>query len=127
MTLPELRLATTYPAIVGHVLASHRSRIPATQGDIARKLGLSPSTWSRVERGEVGLTMDQLSAAASVLGVEPGQILARADHVSQTLAARGVNVERQRLRRPIDSGLALVAGVVLGALVTSLFSGEETE
>ena len=115
----NFRPATTYPAVVGYVLGWHRERADMNQGEVARRLGLSASTWSRIERGECALTMDQLAAVAPVLGVRPGQVLSDADDVARQLGRRGVHVEHKRVPDAIGAGLALLAGAALIALVAS--------
>jgi len=115
----NFRPATTYPAVVGYVLGWHRDQAGLNQQELAEQMGMSPSTWSRIERGESALTMDQLAAVAQVLEVEPGRILRDADNVVGQLAKRGVQVERRRVPDAIGAGLALLAGAALVALVAS--------
>ena len=119
MPSKNFRPATTYPAVVGYVLGWHRDQASMNQNELAQLMGMSPSTWSRIERGESALTMDQLAAVAQVLEVEPGRILRDADNVARQLTRRGVQVERKRVPDAIGAGLALLAGAALVALVSS--------
>ena len=119
MSTKNFRPATTYPAVVGYVLAWHRDRAGLTQQDLASEMRMSPSTWSRIERGESALTMDQLAAVATILRTSPGRVLADADTVAGQLAKRGIQVERRRVPDAIGAGLALLAGAALVALVAS--------
>lgn len=115
----NFRPATTYPAVVGYVLGWHREQAGLNQQDVAGRMSMSPSTWSRIERGESALTMDQLAAVAEVLDIQPGQILKDADTVAGQLGKRGVHVERKRVPDAVAEGLALLAGAALIALVAS--------
>lgn len=119
MSTTNFRPATTYPAVVGYVLAWHRDHAGLTQQELARQMSMSPSTWSRIERGESALTMDQLAAVAQVLEVEPSRVLQDADNVVAQLAKRGVQVERRRVPDAIGAGLALLAGAALVSLVAA--------
>ncbi|MCC7062100.1 MAG: SIR2 family protein [Planctomycetes bacterium] len=102
-----------------YVLGWHRDQGGLNQQDVDGEMGMSPSTWSRIERGESALTMDQLAAVAEVLDVSPSRILRDADNVAAQLARRGVHVERRRVPEAVAQGLALLAGAALVALVAS--------
>jgi transcriptional regulator with XRE-family HTH domain len=112
-----LVLATSYPAIVGAVLVELRSRAALTQAVVARRLGLVASTWSRIENGSSALIVDQLALAAEVLGIQPGEILKRADSAHVAIAKRGVRVELERLGPGVEQGLAVLDSAMLGAMV----------
>jgi len=88
----------TYPALVGSILAALRKQKdpPLTQQQIAEGLGVSVSTWSRIETGETALTVEQLAIAASLLGTSPGPILGAADIKLIELSERGIATTWQR-------------------------------
>ena len=46
-----------------------------SQRDLARALGMSQSTLSRIERGERRVSVDRLIAIARALGVRPADML----------------------------------------------------
>ncbi|MFU8877345.1 MAG: helix-turn-helix domain-containing protein [Wenzhouxiangellaceae bacterium] len=50
--------------------AGRRARYPDdTQGDFARRLGVSRYTWQKVERGDSGVAIGTLIKAAELLGI----------------------------------------------------------
>lgn len=59
----------------GAVMRVLRQRGPWTQDALARRLGVSDSTWSRLEQGTVALEADPLALAEDCLGVERGSSL----------------------------------------------------
>ena len=75
---PEI---TTYSAIVGQVLANLRQERDVKQGELAAAVNIGQSTWSRIEKGEVAISIDQLARAAAALGINPSDILLWADQV----------------------------------------------
>jgi len=112
--------AATYAGVVGQVLVLARQKIGLGQAELAAAVGVSQPTWSRIERGTQALTIEQLHAAATRLGVEPSAILARAERVSEHLRSQGVKVVRYRQVDPADGlvaiGLAALAVMALAAL-----------
>ena len=83
---------TTYQAIVGEVIVLRRKDMGLNQADLAQRIGISQSAWSRVEKGLSNLTVEQLTKVASVLGVAPNQIIAEADQAKVALQHDGVQV-----------------------------------
>jgi transcriptional regulator with XRE-family HTH domain len=112
---PEGALA--YPAVVGRVLARIREQRGEKQGDIAAKVGLSQSAYSRLEKGDSVMNLAQLHSVCAVLGQTPGAVLQQADALEQQLKAQGVQVSHDKP----DDAAALVIG--LGLLAALLMSG----
>lgn len=81
---------------------------------MSQLMGLSRSTWSRIENGESALTMDQLARAADVLNVRPHEILADADKAQKYLVDGGLKVVPERNN---NTGLTLLAGAALALLI----------
>ncbi len=88
----EISNVTTTSAILGVVLAQLRNERHLTQEQIGKATGIGPTTWSRIEKGVSSLSMEQLRAAAKVLGVTPPFILERAEQLEQELRAKGILV-----------------------------------
>lgn len=105
---------TTYPAIVGQVLAKLRDEAGLTQAEFAAKMDLSPATWSKIESGTSGLSLEQLTRASEVLGRSPDEILAIAQRAADHVKKQGVNVEPTRV---LSEGMVLIALVALAAFV----------
>lgn len=112
-----MRAAATYSGVVGMVLVVMRKSSRMRQADMAREVGLSASTWSRIEGGSSALNVDQLSAAA--LGVTQGRILSVADDAAERLRRMGVSVELSRVsaESALGDGLAIVGEAAIAAAV----------
>lgn len=90
--LDAVEMVTTSGAIIGQVLILFREANGIKQNDLAAAVKISPSTWSRIEKGEISLSIDQLRAAANALGVTPGVILEKAEEVEHQVKSHGVKV-----------------------------------
>lgn len=84
---------TTSGAVLGRVLVNLRTERGMKQADLAAAVGLGPSTWSRIEKGESGLSIEQLKLAAKVLSITPSQFLEMVDAVEQELIKQGIRIE----------------------------------
>lgn len=71
----------TMTALVSSLLVAERRVQKITQGELARRVGLSQSALSRVERGEAEMTVAQFDRYAQALGVRASSILRRAENV----------------------------------------------
>lgn len=87
---------TTYPAVLGVFLVKKRKELGLTQGELAEKVGLTVSSWSRIESGEAALTIEQLALAANAFSMSPGQLLMAIDTITAELSKKGIgtNIER---------------------------------
>lgn len=112
---PEGALA--YPAVVGQILASIREQRGEKQGDVAARVGLSQSAYSRLEKGDSVMNLAQLHKVSAELGLTPGAVLQRADGIEKQLKAQGVHVLPEK---PDNAAAALVG---LGLLAALLLSG----
>lgn len=119
MHAAPLRPVTTYPAIVGRVLAELRKERGLNQEDIADVVGVGQAAWSKIERGDSALTVEQLYAATRRMGLAPSDVLRYAELVCDEAADQGVAVElgRHKPRDALAAGLVLIAGAALGVLV----------
>ena len=113
---------TTYPAIVGALLATARTRQGLDQRGLAEKLGLSQSSWSRIERWNSMLAMDQLYKASLALRTKPSKVLEDADWVASQLRRNGVFVSDGRQEEAIKQGLAVIGFAALCVLLAKLLS-----
>lgn len=115
--MTKIEPATTYGAIVGSILERERSALKLTQSDVADAVGIGTSTWSRIEKGESSLSVDQLKLAASKLGLKPGKILDKAEEAEITLESRGITVFPGTQAGAIVGNFIPVVGTVLGAII----------
>ena len=122
VSIPAGGNETTYPAIVGQVLVNERKARVLDQAAMAKAVGVTQSTWSRVERGESALTLDQLAKAAAVLQKRPGAILADADKATAELGKQKIIVRPERPKGDNSNTMTLIAVTVLGLLVASILS-----
>lgn len=81
---------TTYPAVVGAILIARRKELGLSQNALAESVGLTVSTWSRIENGDSALTIEQLKLAGDKLNVLPSQILKEADEKIIELKIEGL-------------------------------------
>lgn len=117
MANKKLQPSTTYAAIVGRILTQHRQRKGLEQGDLAKALGLGQSSWSRIERGDSIINIEQLYAASDILGVPANRILGEADDAARELQNRDVDVTTAKSIKESNGALALIGITALAALI----------
>ena len=83
---------TTYQTLLGRLIAMKRRQRQMDQEELARHVGVSNSTWSRIEAGQSALSIDQLAKAAEKLGALVGELTSEADDLVRALL-RGEDVE----------------------------------
>jgi len=90
------------------------------QAEFARKLGLTQSGWSRIERGETALGIDQLFQVAAALGRRPSELLVLTERALSDLQRSGYDIVSGRLppKEP-TTGTAFLAGAALAALIAA--------
>lgn len=131
--MADIDAVTTSGAILGTVLVKLRTEKGIKQGELADAIGISPSTWSRIEKGDSGLSIDQLRAAAKTLGVKPGLILEMVEAAEQEIASHGVRIAPTWATTGITggaTGLAAIigasaipiAGAALGGIIAGVMS-----
>lgn len=112
--------STTYPALVGGVLAQIRNQQNLRQEEVAQAVGVTQATWSRIEKGQSSITVEHLRLATNKLGIAPGQILSFADQTEITLTSSGARVMHARDSRERDTAVAIIASVTLLALIAAV-------
>lgn len=129
---------TTYQTVLGRLIAQKRKERRIDQEEMARRVGVSRSTWSRIEAGSSALNMDQLARAASALGVSLGDLMLEVDEIVRELKRQGVEVHDSRdqarsasARAGGAAAVAFLGGAVLGGIITAMLanrnSGNEPE
>jgi transcriptional regulator with XRE-family HTH domain len=113
---------TTYAYLVGRVLATLRSQASIDQAELASRVGVSQSTWSKVERGQSALTIDQLARAADALGQRPSAVLARVEAAVVNAQRRGITVSYARNPGSVDEGVGLLGAAAIGAIIATALS-----
>ena len=83
---------TLSAAILGQTLAMLRKNKNMTQEDMANAMGISISSWGRIEKGESDMSVIELSTAAEIFGTTPGQILDASKAGENEAELQGVRV-----------------------------------
>ena len=118
MSTNQLNPETTFQSVVGRVIVKIRKELNVEQATLASSVGVTQSTWSRIERGESSLTVEQLANAAECLRVNPSTILLEAEEATKALRAQGVVVRNNKIQNSkTKAGIALIGAAALGALV----------
>ncbi len=121
--MAEMKTVTTYAAILGAVLGQIRTAAGLKQSDLAKAVGIGPSTWSRIEKGESSLSTDQLKLAADALKISPSEILNMVALAEEVAAEKGIEREPVGTAQwdvaagAIALGLIPVVGSVLSGIV----------
>lgn len=117
--------ATTYPAIVGGVLAQIRTRQGLHQQDLAQCMGVAQSTLSRMEKGQSSISVEHLRLAAAHLGVAPSVIIHHADQAEVSMHSQGIKVTAMRNDEAFNSTMVLIGAVALTAIITVVIVGSQ--
>lgn len=120
----QLQPKTTYTAVVGRVLAIKRLQTKLEQADVASRLAITQSTWSRIESGESALSIEQLAQAAAALGTSTAEIMMNVENALSDLRRQGVAIQYGSPRELAKEGLALIGVMALGALVMAAINAK---
>jgi transcriptional regulator with XRE-family HTH domain len=87
-------IGTTYQSVLGAVINRTRTNSDRdiTQSEIAEQLGINVSTWSRIERGESSLSLEQLVTVAAFLRVPLSALFKFVEEHIEDLRKQGVSV-----------------------------------
>lgn len=96
----KVEKVTDYASIVRMILIALRKEKRLPQSEIAEKLSLNVSTWSRIEQNKSALTIEQLAIASECLGVTPDAILQMADNkVLEMRETKGIDTLSSSVRQ----------------------------
>jgi transcriptional regulator with XRE-family HTH domain len=118
----SIQNVTRYSELVARIVGQLRAARGFDQKQFAEALGVSPSTWSRAENGQTGLSLDQLAGAAKALNTSPAQILTFADNAEARLKSNGVTVLSGREAAQDDQNFAYLGAAALGALIGAVLA-----
>lgn len=112
--------STTYNGIVGAVLRGRREFLKLEQADMAAQLGLTQSSYSRMENGKTSLTLVQLSGIAPILKFSSSEFLKHVEKIRSDMERQGISVSPEK--EPIISeGITnILLGTALLAVVTQM-------
>ena len=125
-----MQAETTYSAILGQILKELRKKRGMDQSEIAEKMGMNRSSWSRIESGNTMVNIQQLQKAGDVFGMEANAILLKADIVAKTMKDKGYTVhydspKEVQAKSSGTQGLALIGAAALGLFVGSVLFGSK--
>lgn len=119
MQAEALKPATTYPAIVGGVLAQIRNKNGLRQEELAQALRITQATLSRIEKGQSSVTVEHLRLAAERLGITPALILNYADQTEINMQAQGIIVTPTRDDDGLNKTLVIIGAAALVAIIAA--------
>lgn len=90
--MSEIKLVTDSSAVLGAALIKLRTMKGMKQNELAAAMEVGSSTWSRIEKGESKLSIDQLKKVANILGVTPSYILEMAELGEKESTRKGVPI-----------------------------------
>jgi len=116
----QIQHVTTYNGIIGAVLRGHREQLGLEQAQIAQRLGLTQSSYSRIENGKTSLTLVQLSNMAPTFKLTPNSFIAQVENIKLNMERQGIAVTPEK-----ESGLGegitnILIGAALLAIVTQM-------
>lgn len=94
-------LGATYQGVLGAVIAKLRVDRDVKQADIADHLALTVSTWSRIERGESALNLEQLIGVAEFFQLRLSDLFRFVEDRMDELGKQGIVIS------PTKEGLAV--------------------
>ena len=109
-------IATTSGAVLGAVIINLRIDKGINQRDLAAIVGIVPSTWSRIERGESGLSIEHLKTVAKALDETPWHILQIADAGENELKKHGIYIDESSISPKALSGSYKMHTVITGSI-----------
>ncbi len=129
-----MKSETTYQAVLGRLIAQKRQQKHIDQGEMAEAVGVSRSTWSRIESGESALNMDQLTKAAGKLEIGVGALMVEADEIADELRKQNVQVlesrdqtSAARFGKTAAATVAFLGGAVLGGIIAAILSDKDPD
>jgi transcriptional regulator with XRE-family HTH domain len=110
---------TTYAAIIGNVIKQLRGQQSVSQGELAKKMGVTQAAWSKLESGKSNITTTQLAKVADFLNIEANQITRYADDSATDFRAKGMKVTYDN--KEADSiGLMLLGAAAIGGIIAAI-------
>lgn len=108
-----------YHAVLGAVISNQRTALSLRQQDAAAEVGVSPATWSRIERGTTAISPATLARWAARVGLSMPRMMEQVDAAISRLEGTGTI---EVLFTDAPSGEQVVDPVVLGlsALIGAL-------
>lgn len=123
--MSEIKYIALYENLVSQTISKLREEKGFSQLQFAARIGVSPSTWSRIENCESSLSIDQLRSAAIALEMPAHKLLEIVDSIEEQcdqlkVAAnkKAFSIESVAAVTGLDSRQAL--GAAAGAAMASV-------
>lgn len=119
---------TSYSAVLGVVLSALRKEAGLEQGQMAKNMGLSQASYSRLESGKSTFSVNQMFQAASALGVSREELFRRLNSTIAYLENSNVAVSAQprvnnsQTKNESQDVGHFIAGAALATFVIGLIS-----
>lgn len=103
-----------YSALLGQLIKQLRLSKGIDQLAMAAALGISQSSYSRIESGDTNMNVWQLRGCAEQLGVSPSSLLKRVEVHQVQLQSEGVEIVSEKRSNPTAAiiGLAILAALL---------------
>lgn len=119
MSSTKSAFATSYPTIIGGLIGQMRKDRNISQADFAAQLGIGQSTWSKIEKGNSGLSFEQLVQAAKLLGVDASDLVSRTEDIAADLARKNIEVNSTRPQQPSTAAIFLGAAALAAFIIAA--------
>ena len=128
----KMQPETTYQAILGQILKEWRKKKGMDQIQVAEKMKMNRSSWSRIENGNTMVNIQQLQKIGEIFDRGAHEILQEADNIASSLKNEGYivhydSIEEVRSESSGSQGWALIGGAVLGLLVGRMLFGGDND
>lgn len=127
-----MKSETTYQAVLGRLITQKRQEKQIDQDEMARHVGVSRSTWSRIEAGASALSMDQLVKAARKLDMDLGELMLQVDEIVRELRRKNVTVLDSRDQTSVAkwgktaaATAVFLSGAVLGGIIAGIMAAKD--
>ncbi len=117
-----MKPAASFGQVLGEVVVWTRKQKGLSQGDVAKKLAVSQSSLSRLERGQTAFNVPQLRRTAATLNVAASKLLADAERAASALGERGIAVLDELPEGEEPSTVAVAASVIETAVTTAVLN-----
>lgn len=112
----ELRI--TDSAILGVIIARRRKERGLGQAEVSGDTGINRSSWSRIEKGDMAVDIEQLGRIAKTLDTTPEALLKEMRETREKLEQAGYKAAPKQPKKS-KVGWAVLAGAALGALLAA--------
>ena len=114
----------SYNSILGQIFRQKRTKGGFDQEQIGKRMGITGSSWSRIETGDSAVSIDQINKFAQIVGCNSWEILQEADNIAHELKKSGYKIHYETVRevkkKKVNGlGLAILGGTTLAAIVAS--------